>query len=265
MDVEMHRPGMVRRLRQHRFKALLDVCSPELRLLAARLPIVPGLGVHTGLGRDDRKFEVVRVLVGERDHRVGEGGIERLAIFGRILGIAPGYRLDQAFFLVGRTCGQRLRLAHRVDRQLVHCRVHRRVDVGSEHQRFGSKAHGAIRIEALSLSEGAARLGMIEVRRLPDALVEISLSLRVLGADRIGERAEIGPQRRFGALIGLDHLRHLARHRHGRGDPAMRPCGDDRPGGQRGLWRRGHQRHGRTCAETGEGKRHPPRVGQEIT
>ena len=100
-------------------------------------------------------------------------------------------------------------------------RIHRNVDVGSQHQRLTEETHGAVRIELLRLAQGAPGFGMVEVGRQPQPLVEIALRLGTLGADRIGQRAQVLPQWRLGVFIGLHGL--FRRHRSGRrrGDQAM--------------------------------------------
>ena len=223
MDVEVDRPRMVRRLGEHAFEPLLDVGRAALRLLALRLlPIVPGLRVHPRLCRQDGELQVVRILVRQRGHGLGEGHVQRRPLGGGVVGIAAGHGFDQPLLLFGRRRGQRLRLLQRRHGRRVRLGRHRHVDVGAEHQRLAEEAERTARVEALRLAERPARLGVIEIGSLPQALVEIALGLAALGADLVAQRAEIVPELRLRLLIGLHDL-----GRHGLGldigNPAVRP------------------------------------------
>ena len=221
MDVEMDRPRMVGTFRKNAFQALQHIGSPALGLLAARLPIVPGLGVHRRLGRQYRQFEVVRILVRQRRRCVCEGGVERRPFCSRIIRISRGDSLDESLLLVACAGRKRLRLAKRGNRRRVRFGVHRYVDVRSEHQCLAEKAHRASRIEALCLAESAPRFRVVEIDGEPQALVEIALRLRALCADRIAQRAQVVPQRRLGIVVRLHRLGGL-RLSGNSGDPAVR-------------------------------------------
>ena len=98
MDVEVDRPWVVGTFRKNAFQPFLDIGRPALRFLAARLPIVPGLGVHRRLGRQYRQFEVVGILVRQRRGCICEGGVERRPFGSRIIGISRGDRLRSGPF-----------------------------------------------------------------------------------------------------------------------------------------------------------------------
>ena len=91
--------GCVRNFREHTFQALYDIGRPALWVLAARLPIVPGLGVHRRLGSQYRQFEVVWILVRQGRRCVCEGGVKRRPFCNRILRISSGYCLDESLLL----------------------------------------------------------------------------------------------------------------------------------------------------------------------
>ena len=221
MNVEVDRPGMVGILRENAFQALLDIGRPALRLLAARLPIVPGLGVHRRLGRQHRQFEVVRIFVRQRRRCIREGSVELRPFGSRIIRISRGDCFDEVLLLVACAGGKRLRLSKRGNGRRIRFRGHRHVDVRSEHQRLAEEAHGASRIEALRLAESPPGFRVVEIGGEPEALVEIALRLCALCADRIGQRPEVVPQRRLGILVGLHGLGGLRLSWNG-GDPAVR-------------------------------------------
>ena len=83
MDVEVDGADMGGAAREHRLEPLQDAGGPPLRLVAAGLPVVPGLRVHRRLGRERGDVVVVGKLVGDGRHRVGIGGVERGAVLRR--------------------------------------------------------------------------------------------------------------------------------------------------------------------------------------
>ena len=126
------------------------------------------------------------------------GCVERRAGGLRIAAVARRERADQR--LLARAClaGKRLRLLRGGvggrDRVL----RHRKIDVGTEHQRLAPEAHGAVGIELLRHAERALRLAVIERIGETQALIEISLCALVRGRDLVSDGAEAGPQRRLG-------------------------------------------------------------------
>ena len=108
MNVEMDRPGMVGVLCENAFQALLDIGRTPFGLLAARLPVIPGLSIHCRLGSQHRQFEVVRIFVRQGGHCVCKGRVELRPFCRRILRISRGHGLDQRLFLLARASGKGL-------------------------------------------------------------------------------------------------------------------------------------------------------------
>ena len=76
--------------------------------LAARLPIVPGLGVHARLGSHHRKQKILRIFVGQRRHGIGKGGVELRPLRRRIVGVARRHCGNQGLLLLSRARRERL-------------------------------------------------------------------------------------------------------------------------------------------------------------
>ena len=180
--------------------------GPALRFMAARLPIIPWLGDHGRLGGQHGNLKIVGIFVGKERHRIGKGGIERRALGSLIVRIAKRQRSDQCALLVAGRAGKGLRLAQRCESRCIGLGCHRHIDVGAQHQCFAEIAHGATRIELLSLAERPLGLRMVKVDIELQALVEIVLGLGAAGGDRVGEGAEIAPERRRCLQIGLRSL-----------------------------------------------------------
>ena len=142
------------------------------------MPVVPGAEIHDRLGVEHGDFVVVGKLRRDLRHRGRVGRVERRAVGLRIAAVARRERPDQRLLAWARLAGKRLRLLRgrigRRDRVF----LHRKIDVGTEHQRLAPEAHGAVGIELLRLAEGALRLAVIERVGEPQALIEICLRLR---------------------------------------------------------------------------------------
>src|SRR5207245_6407160 len=79
------------------------------------------------------------------------------------------FRLERNRFL---NCGERFRLARR---------IHRRIDVGPDCERFTPVSYSEIRIETFSLAIGAASLRVVEGVRKIKSMVDEELRMMILG------------------------------------------------------------------------------------
>ena len=104
--------------------------------------------------------------------------IERLAIGFRILRIAFGQRGDQHLLARAREAASACAFCMAAKAGCTASSAIGTIDVGTEHQRFAPKAHGAARIELLGLAESALRFGVIESVSEPQPLIEIILRQR---------------------------------------------------------------------------------------
>ena len=211
VDVVVDRARMVRTAGQHRLERGEDLGGLALGLGAARLPVVPGREIHQRLGVEDLDVVVLRKARRGRAHGGGVSGVERGPLGLRIGRVALRDRLDQRLLARARRPRVLLRLEHGRHRGLDRLGVHRRVDVGTEHQRLAERAHRAIRIELLRRAEGARRLGMIEAVGEPQPLIEVALRHGIFRGDRKAHGPEIVIER------------HIRRH-----SPCRRPT---RPAG----------------------------------
>ena len=180
--------------------------AAPLRLRARGLPVVPGLGVHGGLGKQGLDRIVAREALRRGLHRVRIGGVQRGAV-GRGVGrVALLQSLDQAALALARAVLQGHGPGQRGQGRRVGLGHHRHVDVRPQHEGLAPEAHRAVRVELLRRLEGTLRFGVVEAEGQTQALVEIGLRLGVARADLVCQRAEIRVQRHFAA-------RRLHRHR----------------------------------------------------
>ena len=166
------------------------------RRLAAVGPVVPGRQVHQRFRVEDGNVEILRKALGDLLHGLRIGLVEGGAVRGWVGGVACRQCLDQRLLPFARAGRKGLSLRKRRQRRLHGRGVHRRIDVGAEHERLGPEAHGAVRIEALGCPEAPPGFGMIEAVGERQAFVEVALRIGALGRDREGERAKIAPERR---------------------------------------------------------------------
>ena len=164
---------------------------------APRLPVIPGLRVHHGLGVEREDGVVARILLGHRLHRVGEGRVERGALGLRVRRVALLESRDQRTILRRRAGRQLDCLGKRGKRRRHRLGHHRRVDVRPEHQRLAPPGHRELRVCLLRGLEGALRLCVVEREGPADALVEVGLCLRVARSHLEGQRAQVVVQRHW--------------------------------------------------------------------
>ena len=172
---------------------------------ARRLPVVPGLRVHHGLGVEREHRVVARILLGHGLHRVGEGRVERGALGLRVCRVALLESRDQRTILRRRAGRQFDCLGKRGKRRRRRLGHHRRVDVRPEHYRLAPPGHRELRVCLLRGLEGALGLGVVEREGQAEALVEVGLCLRVARSHLEGQRAQVVVQRYFAAR-GLHRL-----------------------------------------------------------
>ena len=152
---------MLRVRREHALERRDRSRAFRVRLAVTR-PVVPRPQVHERFGEDRRRVEVAGILLRQRAHRVGEGPIARLAVVG-LARIARGERVDVVALA---------RRSRRGFSATAFCTsasafgsssgVHRRVDVGPEHERLPPVGHRAARVEPRRFGERTAGLGVVE-------------------------------------------------------------------------------------------------------
>ena len=210
VDVVVDGAGMVGLAPQHVFQRREDLGRAPLGPRAGRLPVIPGRQVHQGFDMQQRDLRIVRIARCRLAHGLRIGRIERGTVGLGVAGIAAGECRDQVAFAGAGLACRCLRPRDRSQRRGVGRGVHRRIDVGAQHQRLAPVAHGALRIQALRLAERPRRLGVVEGIGQPQSLVEITLGERNGRADRKVQRAEVIPQRR-GRERGFRSRRRLGR------------------------------------------------------
>ena len=168
-----------------------------------RFPIVPGLGVHRGLGIEHLHQVILRILPGQHLHRVGIGRIERCAVGRRLSGIALLQCRDQASLLGRHPVHQGYGALQCSPGRRIGLGRHRRIDVGAQHQGLAPVAQRALRVQLLRGLEGALRFRMVEGEGEAQALVEVGLNLGGGLAEPEMQAAQITVQRHV-AGSGLD-------------------------------------------------------------
>ena len=123
-------------------------------------------------------------------HGFGERTIGPLSIL-RLPRIADAERIDIRLLAPRRLLLQVARLLNELERRRLILRVHRRVDVRSQHERVTPVRHRAVGIEARGFGERAGCLGVIESVRQVHALIDEELRTRRLGRHLEGVRAQV--------------------------------------------------------------------------
>jgi len=135
------------------------------------------------------------MLRDKRLHRVRERAVGFRPIAGPAR-VANGKRVD-VVALARRGAGlQRRGFLHQLSRLRLVGRIHRRVDVGPEHERVSPVRHGKRRIQARGFGKRARRLGVVEAIREVDALIDEALGLGRSRRHRERVRAKILESRR---------------------------------------------------------------------
>jgi hypothetical protein len=201
---------------EHAFEQLhyLARVLPGLRVLR---PVVPGHQIHQRLGVERRHVDIVgpaSLLLAHR-HRVGE--VEGRAVLGRNLRIAGRQCLDEGALLCGRPGREAPGLLQRGPGRPGGLGAHGCVDVRPEGEGRSPEAHGAGRIDAGRLAEGALRGVVVEAVGERQPLVEVALGHGLAGGD--GERVvpQPGQQLRSGIRFRLGGI-PTARHGEGEQD-----------------------------------------------
>ncbi len=208
VDVEVVRSRMVLVAGQHLLEGGHDLVRPGVGPAVPR-PVVPGAKVHERFRVHGLGVEVGGVLPGQVPHRVRVGLVRGRAVL-LPAGVAARHRVD-----VGALPRRGFRLhGHGLLGQLVRLRLvvgrHGHVDVRSQHDGLAPVAHGAIRIEARGLAEGAARLRVVEPVGEVHTLVDEELRLFRLRRHREGVDAEVlEPGRQLASGRGLLRLLRL--------------------------------------------------------
>src|SRR4029079_9415267 len=137
---------------------------------------------------------VVGKLLRDFRHFARVGRVEWWSGRLRIAAVARRERVNQRLLARARVACKRLRLlCGRISgRERVF--LHRKIDIGPEHQGLAPEAHGAIRIELLRHAERTLRLAVIEGVGKTQALVEIGLRALVRGRNLVSDGTETGPQ-----------------------------------------------------------------------
>ncbi len=221
VDIEVQGAWMTGRLLDQRLQHLDDLAAMPLGGRSVRLPVVPGLGVHHGLGVEGPGVEILMVRLPQLAHGLGEGLVQRLAVGLGVGGVTGRQGLDPGA-LFRRGLGlQGLRLLQRLPGRLHRIVRHREIDVGAEGEGHPPPAHGAVRIQPRALPERADGLGVVEAEQQLDPLIEEHLGLGVPGRDRVMVVAQVVEHRRAGLvrLAGIDrrHGRQAHVHRTGHG------------------------------------------------
>ena len=202
----MDRSRVIRIACEHRLQRREQLGGAALGFRAPRLPVIPGLRVHHGLGVEREDRVVTRILLGHGLHRVGVGRVELGALGLRVRRVALLQSRDQRTIFRRRAGRQFDCLGKRGHRRRDRLGRHRRVDVRPEHQRLAPPGHRELRVCLLRGLEGALRLGVVEREGPAHALVEVGLRLRVARSHLEGQRAEVVVQRHVAAR-GLHWLR----------------------------------------------------------
>jgi hypothetical protein len=184
-------------VRKHGLDTANGPAGSPLRIPPGRVPIVPGLGIHVGFGGKDLDEIVVHELIRDARHRLRKGGIHRRPIGRPLPRVTNRHRLDERAFGSRNTLRLVKRGTRRAIGRVIVVRVHRRIDVGAERERFAPEAHRAIGIEFLGVPERAGGFAVIEAVQHSQSLVEIGLGLRVRGGDLHMRIAKPAHQRRW--------------------------------------------------------------------
>ena len=206
VDIQVDRPCVIRVACEHRFQRREQLGGTALRLRASRLPVIPGLCVHHGLGIERKNRVVTRIFFGHRFHRVGVGGVELGTVGLRVRRVALLQSRDQRT-IFGRRAGREFDCLGQRGHRRRHClRHHRRIDVRPEHQRLTPPGHRELWVFLLCSLKRTLRLGVVEREGPSHALVEVGLRLRVARSHLEGQLAEVVVQRHVAAR-GLHRLR----------------------------------------------------------
>ena len=174
-------PGWLGLRRQHALQGRHDRCTLRVRVVAARLPVIPGAEIHHRLGIERGDFVVVGKLLRDLRHFAGVGCVERRASGLRIVAVTHCERADQRLLAGARLARKCFGLLRGSEGRRDSILLHRKIDVGPEHQSLTPEAHGAVGIELLRHAEGTLRLAVIERVGKTQALVEIGLRAFILG------------------------------------------------------------------------------------
>ncbi len=195
VHVQVQRAGVVGILRDHRLEGGDDLGRVALGL-QLRVVVVPGLQVHQRLGVQDLCIGIVGSRRGKLRGRGRVGFVEWPSIGRRRFRVACSQRLDEGLLARGG-------LRRELDRALqalpgvgIVGRVHRRIDVRTEHQRRAPPAHRTLRVELGRLQERAFGAVVVETEGQHQALVEPALHLRLIGRDFEAVVTEAVQQRR---------------------------------------------------------------------
>ena len=185
----MERTGMLRIGREH----ALDGRQRLRRAVVGQAvagPVVPRPQVHQRLGEQRAGIEIAREPTLNAAHGLGIRAVGLLPVGGNA-GVTGAQRLDVG--PLARRGGRRRshRLLHERQRLRLVVRRHRRVDVGTEHERLAPVGHRAGGIQPRRFGERATRLGMIEAVGEVQALVDELLRAGRSGRDRKRVRAEV--------------------------------------------------------------------------
>ena len=153
MNVKVDGRGKIRIDGERRFDQFQRAGGAPLRLARTGHPVIPGLGVHIGLGGDGQDHLVIRKGQGNGIHRVGEGVclfVDDVLVADTV---ARVQRADQlCFLLTGRGNPRQRRVSCDACGGSAWGFI-RNVDIAAKGQAFAPEAHGAFGIMFLRLAE----------------------------------------------------------------------------------------------------------------
>ena len=182
--------GMVGLRRQDPLERLEDLLRAGLRLAVGR-PQVPRTQVHERVGEEGAGVEIAGKAARHLPHGIGVGAIEGSPVRPRRRGMPLRQGLDGRALALGGAARQGLGPLDRLVGSPLAIGVGRAVVVRAVGERDPPGAHGARRIEARRLAEGALGLEVVEPVHQAQPLVEVGLGLRRGGRDRLVIAAEV--------------------------------------------------------------------------
>lgn len=193
VDVEVIGAGMIGVSAEHGFERVEDLLGFGFGMALVG-PIVPGHGVHEGLGEEGQGVGIIRVLAGEEAHAIGESEVEVGAILDMVGLVTGGEGVDVGLFSWGDLGFEREGVLEGGPGAGVILFVHGTVDMGAGGEGDAPVGHGALGIELGGGFEGADGFAMIEGEGEGEALVEVALSAGGGGGHRMVEITETGEE-----------------------------------------------------------------------
>ena len=178
MDVEVQRAGMIRTLRNH-FFGERDNFGRAIIGRSVFCPVTPRAQVHHRFNVKHRDVIVVGELEVHVAHGVGIGNVVRSALFS-FSRVAKLQSIDEGLLARRRFRFQCDCFSDRFKRFRFSGRIHRRIDVRAECQRFSPKRNSQTWVETLCFAICSASFRMIKSVRKVQALIHEKLRLRIL-------------------------------------------------------------------------------------